>query len=62
MVQAQAGTVGGEDMSIAMFWVAGWLFTCGLVLDPKDKLLFIACVVLWPLLLGDYVSDKLDKE
>ena len=48
-----------------ILWIIGWLFTCGLAIDPSDKSakwLIPASVVAWPLLLGCFVKSHLSNQ
>ena len=47
-----------------VIWIIGWLFTCGVVVDPADKSdrwLIPLSVVAWPLLLGCTVRFHLSN-
>ena len=48
-----------------VIWIIGWLFTCGVAVDPADKSdrwLIPLSVVAWPLLLGCTVRFHLSNK
>jgi hypothetical protein len=47
-----------------VLWIIGWMFTCGLVIDPAEKSakwIIPVSVGVWPLLLGCFVNSLLSN-
>ena len=46
-------------MTLLLLWIIGFQFTCGLSIDPKkERKLILLAWLLWPLLLGAYLSEQ----